>query len=152
MADGSFFCNLGAMKRILLFWLLLSCCAWAQTIEVRKGGSFWADIESDGYIRISGSLVGRVESDGDVRKNGSLVGKVESDGYIRKNGSLIGRVESDGTLRLNGTSIGRIESDGTIRKGGSYWGKASPCNGFDDMRKIAGLLYFFGSGSDFLSP
>lgn len=140
------------MLRLLFLLLLLGSTAWAQDIEVRKHGSSWARIESDGTIRIDGSSVGKFESDGDVRMHGSLVGSVEEDGTIRRNGSRLGELERDGTLRLNGSTIGRIESDGTIRKNGSSWGQARPCPSFLALRKVAALLFFFGNSPDFLCP
>ena len=127
--------------------ILCAVALWTgatEGLDIRKGGSLWARIESDGYIRIDGSLEGRFESDGAIRKNGSLIGKIEEDGMVRYSGSIIGQIESDGTLRKNGTIIGRIESDGTIRRDGSIWGSVSDsCENFDRKRAVAAVLIFF---------
>lgn len=118
-------------------------------VEIRRGGSSWAVVESDGTIRIRGSSVGKFESDGTVRERGSSVGKVESNGTIRRRGSSIGKVESNGTVRKSGSSVGRIESGGTIRKGGSSWGSASNCCGsFGSKRLVAAVIVFFGGFFD----
>ena len=44
-------------------------------------------------LRKNGSIYGKVESNGDVRMNGSIVGKIESNGDVRKNGSIIGSAQ-----------------------------------------------------------
>ena len=124
--------------------LLFTVPSWAD-IDVRKGGSHWATIESDGDIRINGSCVGTIESDGDVRKNGSYVGQVESDGDIRKNGSYYAVIEDDGDLRIGGSYRGQIEADGDIRINGSSWGTASGVRCKEDVQKIAALLIFFAT-------
>jgi hypothetical protein len=118
------------------FFALSICNAQAQ--ELRKNGSSYAKIESDGTVRINGSSVGKFESDGTIRANGSSVGKIESDGTIRQNGSSVGKVESDGTVRINGSSVGKIESDGTIRKNGSSVGSAPGVR-----KEYAAVLFFF---------
>ena len=63
-------------------------------VDIRKGGSSWARLESDGDIYINGSRRGKIEADGDVYMDGSRVGKVESDGDVYLNGSRIGLVEA----------------------------------------------------------
>ena len=118
-----------------------------EEMDVRKGGSQWAQIEKGGAVRIDGSIVGELEEDGSVRVDGRIAGRVEDDGSIRDDGTIVGRVEKDGTLRRDGTVIGRIEEGGTIRRHGSIWGEASPCcASFDEMRRLAALLYFFDGG------
>lgn len=118
-----------------------------EEMDVRKGGSLWAQIEKGGAVRIDGSIVGEIEDDGSVRVDGRIAGRVEDDGSIRNDGTIVGRVEKDGTLRRDGTVIGRIEEGGTIRRHGSIWGEASPCcASFDEMRRLAALLYFFDGG------
>ncbi len=139
------------MKTLLAAFLGVALIAGSAAIasadiEIRKGGSSWAKIESNGTIRIGGSSVGKFESDGTVRKGGSSIGKVESNGTIRKGGSSIGKIESGGTLRKSGSSIGKIESGGTIRKGGSSWGSASNCCGsHGGKRAVAAVIVFFSS-------
>jgi hypothetical protein len=129
---------------LLVFLSYATGDVFAEEMDIRKGGSLWARIEKDGYIRISGSLVGRFESDGYVRKSGSLVGEIEEDGTIRESGSFVGRLEKDGTMRKNGSIIGRIESDGYIRLGGSIWGSVEGGGlDFDSMRAVAAVLVFF---------
>ena len=121
---------------LLLFLTVLTSTIHAQ--ELRKNGSSWAKIESDGTVRINGSSVGRFESDGTIRVNGSSKGNIESDGTIRKDGSSVGKVESDGTVRLNGSSVGKIESDGTVRKNGSSVGSSAGVR-----KEYAAVLFFF---------
>ncbi len=127
----------------LLLIFLLSTPTLAD-IEIRCNGSFWATLEDDGDVRIDGSYVGQVEDDGDVRKNGSFVGVVESDGDIRKNGSYYAVIEDDGDLRINGSYRGRIEPDGDIRLDGRFWGSARGIRGYNDIRRVAAVLIFFG--------
>jgi len=50
-------------QKSLLFFLCLMGCAWAD-IEIRKGGSSWASINSSGELRVGGSTVGQVRKDG----------------------------------------------------------------------------------------
>ena len=106
--------------------------------DVRKNGSSFGKIESNGDVRISGSIKGKFESNGDIRVNGSIKGKIESDGSIRKNGSIVGKVESNGDVRVNGSIVGKIESNGDIRKNGSIVGSASGVK-----RSQAAVLFFF---------
>ena len=65
------------MKLLPLFLFLFVSCVWHTTAiaqELRKNGSSFGKVESDGTVRISGSSVGKIESDGTVRKNGSSIG------------------------------------------------------------------------------
>ena len=114
------------VKQLIILFLFLSTGSALADIEIRRNGSYWATIESDGDIRIDGSYVGQVEDDGDVRKDGSYV-----------------VIEEDGDLRVNGSYLGVIESDGDIRRDGSWWGSARGMNGYEDMRKVAAVLIFF---------
>lgn len=136
------------LRGLVIASLLTGAAGLAHAdIQIRKGGSSWAEITDSGDIRISGSTVGSVSADGAVRKNGSTVGSVDPGGAIRKNGSTVGSIEANGALRKNGSSIGSIEDSGAIRKNGSSWGDASHCCSDGRARRaVAAVLVFF---SDF---
>jgi len=72
-----------------LILLAAGPAAAADGLSIRKGGTPWAAVESDGGIRIGGTLAGRWEDDGWVRKDGTLVGRIEKDGTIRAGGTII---------------------------------------------------------------
>ena len=109
-----------------------------QAQDLRKSGSKFGKIESNGGVRIKGSIKGKFESNGNIRVNGSVKGKIESNGNIRKNGSIIGKIESNGDVRINGSIKGKIESNGNVRKSGSVIGSAK---GVD--KRQAAVIFFF---------
>lgn len=47
-----------AMNVLLLVMVLATQVAASSTVDVRRGGSMWATIESDGTIRKNGSMWG----------------------------------------------------------------------------------------------
>jgi hypothetical protein len=135
-----------SMRGILFVALSLVAGTALADIDIYKGGSKWATIESDGDIYVGGSKVGEIESDGDVYKGGSKVGEIESDGDIYAGGSKVLEVESDGDIYKGGSKVGEIESDGDIYKGGSKFGDANSCCSTENARKVVAALYFFDSG------
>lgn len=126
------------MSRFTLF-VVFFLTSNAQSQELRKGGSPFARIESNGDVRIQGKIVGRFESDGDIRVKGAIVGRIERDGDIRKKGSIVGRVDKDGDVRMGGRIVGKIEADGDVRKGGAIIGRAAGVK-----KEQAAAIFFFG--------
>lgn len=61
-----------AVVPFLLLFLPLSLSAQ----DLRKGGSIFARVESNGDMRIRGQIVGRIERDGDSRVKGAIVGRI----------------------------------------------------------------------------
>lgn len=115
-----------------------------QEMDIWRGSSSWATIETDGDIWIGSSHVGSIESDGDVWISGSNVGEIEEDGDIWFGGSNAGEIESDGDLWRGGSRIAEIESDGDIYLESSWWGEADPFIGEpQEMRVVAAVLAFF---------
>lgn len=136
---GRFLTLLWAIGGLLLAGMIMAAETW-----IRKDGSLWARIETDGSVRIDGSIVGEIETDGTVRKDGSIVGAVEPDGTIRESGSIVGHIEPGGTLRRDGRIIGEIASSGLIRRDGRLWGQSEPgCADFAARRRLAAVLFFF---------
>ncbi len=123
------------LTTIVLLWALN---AGVSAQDLRRNGSSFGKIESDGTVRLGGSSKGKIERDGTIRVGGSSVGKIEHDGTIRKGGSSVGKVERDGTVRIGGSSVGKIEDDGTVRKGGSSIGSAKGVR-----KEYAAVLFFF---------
>jgi cytoskeletal protein CcmA (bactofilin family) len=81
------------MKKMIKMFILFALITAAGTMnaqDLRKGGSSFGKIESNGDVRLGGSVKGKFESNGDVRIGGSVKGKIESNGDIRKNGSVVG--------------------------------------------------------------
>lgn len=79
--------------KLLQFVMAAAICIFvsnASAQDLRKGGSSFGKVESNGDVRINGSVKGKFESNGDIRVNGSVKGKIESNGDIRKNGSVVG--------------------------------------------------------------
>lgn len=115
-------------------------------VTIRKGGSVWSTVDSDGTIRINGSIVGSFEYDsGTVRKSGSIVGSIDAGTSIYKNGSGVGIFEPMGDIYRNGSQIANIDNaDGTIRLSGSIWGRI---DGFtkkwNDIRAVMAVIVFF---------
>ena len=54
--------------------LALASTAAHADITIYKGGSRWAEIESDGDVFIGGSRKGEIEDDGDIYVGGSRKG------------------------------------------------------------------------------
>lgn len=137
--EGLINANNMKMKNIItLITIFLLSISLGLAQDLRKGGSSFGRVESDGAIRIKGSIKGKIESNGSIRVSGSIKGRIESNGSIRKNGSIVGRVESNGDVRKSGSIVGRIESNGDIRKRGSIVGSA---RGVD--KEYAAVIYFF---------
>jgi cytoskeletal protein CcmA (bactofilin family) len=131
--------NTKIMKKIILAVITLLINVHilnAQTL--RKNGSSFGEVESDGDVRINGSIKGKFESNGDIRVEGSVKGKIESNGDIRKNGSIVGKLESNGDVRISGSVVGKIESNGDIRKKGSVIGSAVGVK-----KEYAAVIFFF---------
>ncbi len=116
----------------------------AEDIEIWRGGSKWATIETDGDIWRGGTKVGQFESDGDIWIGGNNEGEVEPDGDIWFGSDSVGEIESNGNLWRGSSRIAAIEADGTIYLGGSWWGEADPFGGApEEMRIVAAVLAFF---------
>jgi cytoskeletal protein CcmA (bactofilin family) len=121
----------------VVLFLLLPLSVSAQ--DLRKGGSLFARVETNGDVRIRGQIVGRFETDGDIRVKGTIVGRIERDGDIRRKGTIVGQVEQDGDVRMNGRIVGKVESDGDIRKAGQIIGRAAGVK-----KEYAAAIFFFG--------
>lgn len=118
----------------------------AQDIEIWRGGSLWATIESNGKIWIGGSNVGEFESDGEVWVGSSSAGEIESDGDIWFGSSDVGDIEENGRLWLGGSRIAEIDSGGDIYLEGSWWGEVDPFEGSKaELRAVAAVLAFFAA-------
>ena len=81
------------MKKVVYLILIACMGLFANSVDaqdLRKGGSSFGKVESNGDVRIKGSVKGKFESNGDIRVGGSVKGKIESNGDVRKGGSVIG--------------------------------------------------------------
>ena len=66
--------------KLLQFVMAAAICVFvsnASAQDLRKGGSSFGKVESNGDVRINGSVKGKIESNGDIRKNGSVVGSAK---------------------------------------------------------------------------
>jgi cytoskeletal protein CcmA (bactofilin family) len=67
------------MKKVVYLMLVVCLGLFSNTInaqDLRKGGSSFGKIESNGDVRISGSVKGKFESNGDIIVSGSVIGKI----------------------------------------------------------------------------
>lgn len=112
----------------------------SSTTELRRGGSQFGELRSNGDVYIGGSCKGELRSNGDIYVGGSCKGEIRSNGDIYKSGSKVGEVRSNGDVYENGRCIGEIRSNGEVRRNGSQIGEA---RNMRDARKVA-VIYFFG--------
>lgn len=135
---------------LVLVSLLTGAAAWANGIEIRHQGTAWVTVDADGTIRLRGGHIGSLERDGTTRNpGGSRIGHVGEDGTLRDaGGNAVASVGTDGSLRYGGVLIGTIAADGAIRHRGRAWGRAHPCDSFDDRRRVAAVLLFFSTFFD----
>lgn len=108
--------------------------------ELRRGGSQFGELRSNGDVYIGGSCKGQLRSNGDIYVGGSCKGEIRSNGDIYKSGRKVGEVRSNGDIYEDGRCVGEIRSNGEVRKGGSQIGEA---RNMHDARKVA-VIYFFG--------
>lgn len=72
------------LKQLFLALTVCLSVSAATAQDLRKSGSVYGKVESNGDVRINGSIRGKFEQNGDIRVNGSIKGRIESNGDIVK--------------------------------------------------------------------
>ncbi len=122
--------------------------AEAVTVEspiiIQHAGSKWAEIETDGTLKIDGSVVGKITPEGKVYRSGLMVGEVDSEGAIWVDGNRAGEIELSGRFWRGSSPVGSIVVNGDLYLGGSKWGESdTSLLNFYQQRVVAAILAFF---------
>jgi cytoskeletal protein CcmA (bactofilin family) len=65
------------MKNLIIVVFIALSILKSNAQDLRKSGSIFGKVESNGDVRINGSIKGKFESNGDIRVNGSVKGSAK---------------------------------------------------------------------------